>query len=134
VEDAEDLHEQRPVLGYAAGVMALWGAAIIVTALGGPGGILSPSAALVGASGLVAGCLVATLFLWRGMDEMMRTMSRECGNVSFYLVLLVGGPWAVLAQIGFTAAPAPIDWLTMFTALPLLASAVIAARRGLSAP
>jgi len=55
VEDAEDLHEQRPVLGYAAGVMALWGAAIIVTALGGPGGILSPSAALVGASGLVAG-------------------------------------------------------------------------------
>jgi len=134
VEDAEELLEQRRVLGYAAAAMLAWGAILIVVALGGPGGTVAPAAALTVALCLVAGCVLLSVLMWRHMDELMRDMSRQCGNLSFYLLLAVGGLWATLAQLGYAAAPAPLDWLTMFTALTLLASFVAVGLRGMLVP
>ena len=134
VEDAEEIREQRGMLAYAAAGMIAWGAAFIVVALAGPGGILRPGMALAAALGLIAVSVVLTALMWRQMDELMRGMSRECGNISFYLLLLVGGTWAMLAHLGFAAGPAPLDWLTMFTALTLLASFVAVGMRGMLHP
>jgi len=134
VEDAEEIREQRGILAYAAGGMIAWGGALIVVALSGPGGILAPGMGLAAALGLIAASVVLTALMWRQMDELMRGMSRECGNISFYLLLLVGGTWATLAHLGFAAGPAPLDWLTMFTALTLLASFVAVGLRGMLMP
>ena len=134
VEDAEELIEQRRMLGYAVAAMTAWGAALIVVALAGPGGIVVPPIALAAALALVAACVGVTALMWRHMDELMRDMSRQCGNLSFYLLLLVGGLWVMLAHLGYAAAPAPLDWLTMFTALTLLASFIAVGLRGMLMP
>jgi hypothetical protein len=47
------------------------------------------------------------------------------------LVLALGGGWAMLAHLGFVAAPAPLDWLTMFTILMFVAAFIAAGRRKL---
>jgi hypothetical protein len=131
VEDAEEIREQRSTLAYATAVMIAWGGALMVVALAGPGGIVAPAMGLMAALGLVAVSVLLTALVWRHMDELMRGMSRECGNISFYLLLLVGGMWAMLAHLGFAAGPAPLDWLTMFTALTLLASFIAVGMRGM---
>jgi hypothetical protein len=133
VEDAGDLREQRPVLWPSAGAMAAWGLMLVLLAVGGPAGSLSPSAALAGAGALLAISVVLTLVAWRVMDELMRGLSTEAGNMSYYLVALVGGGWAMLAHLGFVTAPAPLDWLTILTGLALPASFIVAGRRGLLA-
>lgn len=134
VEDAEELRDQRRMLAFGAASMAAWGAALIVLALAGEGGIVSPSMGLAIVLALFAVSTLLTVSMWRRMDELMRGMSRECGNLSFYLLALVGGGWAMLAHLGFTSAPAPLDWLTMFTALTLLASFIAVGRRGMLLP
>jgi hypothetical protein len=134
VEDAEEIREQRGMLAYAAAGMTAWGGALMVVALAGPGGVLAPGMGLAAALGLIAVTILLTALMWRHMDELMRGMSRECGNIGFYLLLLVGGTWALLAHLGFAAGPAPLDWLTMFTALTLLASFVAVGMRGMLRP
>ena len=134
VEDAVEIREQRSMLACATAAMIAWGGALIVVALAGPGGILAPGTGLAAGLGFIAVSVLLTARVWRHMDELMRGMSRECGNLSFYLLLLVGGTWAMLAHLGFAAAPAPLDWLTMFTALTLLASFVAVGMRGMLRP
>ena len=41
------------------------------------------------------------------------------------------GGWALLAHLGFTAAPAPLDWLTMFWVTTLAGVFVAIGQRGL---
>jgi hypothetical protein len=106
----------------------------MVLALSGPGGFVPPTAALAAALALAAAASVLGLAQWRHMDELMRNLSTECGNVTFYLVLLFGGGWAMLAHLGFAPAAAPLDWLSMFFALLLVAAYVVTGRRGLLKP
>jgi hypothetical protein len=131
VEDADELREQRSVLLGSALAMAAWGLALVLLAAAGPEGSVSPGIALAGAGTLLAITVVLTLVVWRFMDELMRSLSNEAGNMSFYLVALLGGCWAMLAHLGFVAAPAPLDWLTMLTGLMLLGSFIAVGRRGL---
>ena len=58
-------------------------------------------------------------------------MSRETGNAAFYLIVVIGGGWAILAHLGFVPAPAPLDWLTMITLTMFAASFIVVGRRGL---
>ena len=83
---------------------------------------------------LVALAGLLTIAQWRQMDELMRGMSQECGNLSFYLVMLLGGGWAMLAHLGLATAPAPLDWLTMFLGLTLVAAFIAVGRRGMLMP
>jgi hypothetical protein len=64
----------------------------------------------------------------------MRAISLEGGAVSFGLVVLVAGGWAMLAHLGYAARPAPLDLLSLFYVLLLLASFIAVGRRGMLAP
>ncbi|HVJ03474.1 MAG TPA: hypothetical protein VM662_14930, partial [Sphingomonas sp.] len=133
VEDADDLREQRPLLWRSAGGMVAWGLALVLLAAAGPSGSIPPTAALAGAGTLLVAGLAFTIAAWQMMDELMRRLATEAGNISYYLIALAGGGWATLAHLGFVTAPAPLDWLTMLTGLVLAASFIVAARRGLMA-
>lgn len=134
LEDADELLEQRRMLACSAGSTAAMGATLVVLAFAGPGGVVLPGAALAGALALFAILVALYLNLRRHMDELMRRLSQECGSLAYYLVLIVGGGWAMLAHLGFAPPPAPLDWLTMFYGLVLVAAFIANGRRGLLTP
>ena len=114
--------------------MALCGASLLALALAAPDGPVPQGAALaVGFGGLAIGTWLS-LPAYRASDELMRAISLEAGALSYGLVLLVVGIWAMLAHLGYTAAPAPLDLLSLFYMLVLVASFIIIGRRGMLAP
>jgi hypothetical protein len=70
----------------------------------------------------------------RYADELMRAVSRESTTAAFYLLFVIGGGWALLAQLGYAAQPAPLDWLSMIWMSGLLGSFIASARLGLLEP
>lgn len=128
---ADELRERGRLLLLSFAWIAASGLLLIVLGLAGPGGVLSPAAALAGALALIAVLTLAGIAVWRLSDELGRTLSHEAGNMAFYLIQLLGGGWAMLAHLGFVAAPAPIDWLTLFTVILFVASVIAAGRRRL---
>lgn len=134
VEDAEELRDQRRMLAYATAGLAAMGVALAVIAIGGPAGIMPPSLALGVIMALLVLATLLAVLQWRLMDELGRNLSRECSAMTCYLILAVGGGWALLAHLEFVGAPAPLDWLTMFYALMLVAGFIASGRRGLLTP
>lgn len=131
VEDADELREQRRALILSGAAMALWGAALVALAMASPGGPVPQQLALViGLGGLLAGAVLSVL-LYRTLDELMRAVNLETGALSYQLVLLVVGIWAMLAHLGYVAGPEPLDLLSAFYVLVLLASFVVIGRRGM---
>lgn len=130
-EAADQMRERGRLMLYSFAWMAPCGLLLIGLSLAGPGGLLSPAPALVGLLVLLAVATALSIAVWRLMDELDRTLSQEAGNIAFYLILLFGGGWAMLARLGFVAAPAPLDWLTMFTFIIFVASFVAVGRRKL---
>jgi hypothetical protein len=45
---------------------------------------------------LIAALFVLGIATWRLSDELTRTLSYETGNMAFYLILVLGGGWAML--------------------------------------
>lgn len=134
VEDADELREQKKVLTSSGWAMVLWGIALVGLALAAPEGPVPQAAALaLGASGLVLGTLLA-IPSYRHSDELMRAVNLEAGALAYGLVLLVVGSWAMLAHLGYAAGPAPLDLLTLFYVLGLLASFIATGRRGMLMP
>jgi len=134
VEDSDELREQRRLLGASAVSMLATGLALVLLALAQPVGIVPPAAALALAVALLAVVTVLGITQRRAMDELMRRVSLEGGSLAFYLTAMVGGGWAMLAHLGFAGAPAPLDWLTLFAGLLLVAAFITCAKRGLLAP
>lgn len=134
VEDAEEIEEQRPMLGYSAATMFAFGGALVVAALGGPEGIVAPAAALVSTIGLLVIGVALSLVSKRYQDELMRTLGHEAGAMALGLVGLAGGGWALAAHLGFANGPAPLDWLTMFWALTMVAAFIVVGKRGMLMP
>lgn len=131
VEDADELREQKKVLTLSGAAMLLWGVALLALALAAPGGPLPQAAALVvGAGGLVIG-IALSVMVYRIGDELMLAVNLEAGALSYGLLLLVVGLWAALAHLGYVAAPAPLDLLTLFYVLVLVASFIAVGRRGM---
>lgn len=125
---ADDLRERGRLMICSFAWMVACGLLLIELGLAGPGGPLSPAAALAGALLLIAVLVILGIASWRLSDELARTLSHETGNMAYYLIILLGGGWAILAHLGFLAGPAPIDWLTLFTVL-IFAAAIIAVGR-----
>lgn len=131
VEDADELREQRKMLGYSFVAMLALGALMLVAVFAAPMGPIPPATAIAAIAGLVG------LTIWMGMaqrrhiDELMRELSREATTLAFYLTVLIGGGWAMLAHTGFVDGPAPLDWLTLFAGTILAASFICAGRRGM---
>jgi predicted metal-binding membrane protein len=130
-DTADELRERGRLFLYSFVWTAACGLLLIVLCLSEPGGVLSPTAALAGALVLIAVLAALGIATWRLSDELARTLSHEAGNMAFYLILVLGGGWAMLAHLGFVAGPAPLDWLTLLTALMFVASVIAAGRRKL---
>lgn len=131
VEDADELREQKKVLGLSGVAMLLWGAALVALALAAPDGPVPQGVALaVGLAGLVIGT-VLSIQVYRASDELMLAVNLEGGALSYGLVFAVVGGWAMLAHLGYTAAPAPLDLLSLFYVLVLVASFIAIGRRGM---
>ena len=128
---AEDMRERWRLFLYSFLWMAVCGLLLIVLGLAGPGGVLPRAPALAGALLLIAILILLAIAARRLSDELVRTLSNETGNIAFHLILAVGGGWAMLAHLGFVAAPAPLDWLTLFIVLMFVASFIAAGRRNL---
>jgi hypothetical protein len=127
-EAAEQLRERGRLHLYSLAWMLACGLSLIGLSLAGSGSLLSPAPALAGVLLLIAVAIALSVAVWQIMDELDRTLSQEAGNIAFYLILLAGGGWAMLAHLGFVPGPAPLDWLTMFT-VTMFAAAIIAAGR-----
>ncbi|MBW8856088.1 MAG: hypothetical protein JF604_17600 [Bradyrhizobium sp.] len=128
---AEEMRERSRLFFCSFAWMAACGLLLIGLSLSGPGGLLSPAMALVGTSFLIVVLTLLGIAARRMSDELGRTLSRESGNMAFYLILMIGGGWAILAHLRFVAAPAPLDWLTLFTVLMFAASFIALGRRKL---
>lgn len=134
VEDADELREQKKVLIWSGGGMVLSGLSLIALALAAPDGPVPQAVALaLGAGGMVTS-VVMSVVVYRQSDELMRAVNLEASAIGYTLVMLVIGLWAMLAHLGYTAAPAPLDLLTLFHVLVLLASFIAAGRRGMLTP
>jgi hypothetical protein len=131
VQDADDLREQARVLLHSAVAMLLWGIALLALALAAPDGPVPQSAALVvGLGGLVIGSVIS-LKVYRQMDELMLAVNLEGGAISYALVFMVVGMWAMFAHLGYITGPQPLDLLTLFYVLVLVGSFVAVGRRGM---
>jgi hypothetical protein len=128
---AEDLRERGRLILCSLVWMVASGLLLVILSLAGPGGVLSSAAALAGALLLLAVTSAMGVATWRLSDELGRTLAHEAGNMAFYLIQIFGGGWAMLAHLGFVAAPAALDWLTLFTVLMFVASFIAAGRRKL---
>lgn len=134
VEDADELREQKKVLTLSAAAMGLWGVSLLALALAAPDGPVPKGVALaVGLGGLAIGSWLS-LPAYRASDELMRALSLEAGALGYGLLLLVVGIWAMLAHLGYSAAPAPLDLLSLFYVLVLVATFIVVGRRGMLAP
>lgn len=134
VEDADELREQKKVLTGSGAAMVLWGAALMALAFAAPDGPLPQAAALaIAIIGLVFGT-VLSIPIYRLSDELMRAVNLEAGAISYGLVFALAGGWAMLAHLGYAAAPGPLDLLSMFYTLVLVASFIAIGRRGMLMP
>lgn len=131
VEDTDELQEQRSMLGYSGIGMAGAGIALALVALSGPDGMVEPRLALGLFVALSVLAVWVSLKSWRLQDELMQAIGREAAAMSYYLVLLVGGTWALLAHLGFVAAPQALDWLALFWSLILFATLIVVGKRGM---
>jgi hypothetical protein len=132
-EAADDMRERGRLMLCSFAWMAACGLLLIVLGMSGPGGLLSPAAALAGALALIAVLAMLGIATWRLADELVRTLSYETGNMAFQLILAIGGGWAMLAHLGFVAAPASLGWLTLFILLLFAATFIALGRRRLLA-
>jgi hypothetical protein len=131
---AEEMRERGRLYLYSFLWMGACGALLIGLSLAGPGGLLPVTTALAGALVLIAALILLGIAARRLSDELGRTLSRESASIAFHLVLAIGGGWAVLAHLGLVTAPAPLDWLTLFTVLMFGAGFIAAGRRRLLTP
>ncbi|MDJ0979882.1 MAG: hypothetical protein QNI87_15255 [Erythrobacter sp.] len=131
VEDAEEIEEMRAMVLNSAFALGSWGAALLVIALAEPAGPISPlHSFLVSAAGIVLGCYFAAVS-YRHSDELMMAVNREAAVWAYGLVFCVIGGWAMAAHADLLAPPAPLDVMTGFYALVLLATCIAAGRRGM---
>lgn len=131
VEDADELREQRAAILPSAIACLAMAAGLAALALSGAAGIVNPAAALA-AFGLAL--VVATwlsLKVVRHSDELMRQVMREGASASYYLTFAVLGGWALLAHLGYAAAPAMLDIVSLFFALTLVGCFWVIGRRGM---
>lgn len=131
VEDADELREQHRALSWSAGGMIALGLALLLAAVGTPGGPVTATVVLAGVVALVGFAWFAGSRQRRHTDELMKSVSGEATSAAFYLVVLIGGGWALLAHVDRAPAPAPLDWLTMFAGFLMLSCFIVAGKRGM---
>ncbi len=133
VEDAEELEEQKSVLLNSCVGMTLWGVALIVVALGGEGGVIVPVASVAIA---IVAVVIGSYFAWlsyRASDELMAAVNSESSALAYFFSFAVIGGWAMASHVGLIRPQEPIETLTVFYVLVLIATFWAAGRRGMLA-
>jgi hypothetical protein len=135
VEDMNEvIEERRNLIGAALIFLAIAALLLGLTLAPGGAGLLGRSTATM----LVAGAftmLVAGSWYYRNLgDEMMRAASKDASVITVYLLFLLFGGWAMLAQLGLAESFTPLLFVGGFFAVYLLAVYVAVARRGLLKP
>ncbi len=130
-EQAEDTRDRRRVTLYSAAWMAAMGGTLTLLSLAAPGGPISPATALAGSVMLLGIATAADFAIRPLLDELWQALSRESGNAAFQIVFFLGGGWAILAHLGYVRAPTPLDLVTLFVSVSLIAGTVAVGRRGL---
>lgn len=131
VEDADELREMRRALLASSAAMALMGAALMVLVLAAPAGpVPGPLALVLGGAGLLAGGALGYASQ-RMADELLMAVGLEANAYAYMLALLAIGGWAMAAHVGLAAGPEPLDLLTTFYALALVATLIATGRRGM---
>lgn len=134
VEDAVDLQEQAPVLRDSVFGIAAFGLSLVLLAFAAPIGPVPEGVVAASIVILMGVTTFTSLRQIKAMDELSASVSRETAASAFYLMLGLGGGWSILAHLGYLAAPAPLDWLTLFAATLLAAAFWASGQRGLLTP
>ena len=113
VEDEDELREQRQQLLYSSLGMGLAGVALVAVAHGGTAGSIEPAVALAVYLVCMVIAVIVSILSRKHSDELMRAIGTETASLSYYLMLFIGGSWALLAHLGYLPGPQPLDWLTM---------------------
>jgi hypothetical protein len=129
-EEADDLRRDGRALLLGGGALIAAGASLIVLSLAGTGHPVPPGAGRVAGLSLFALAAILAALRLRGLDELNRAIAREGNHLAFLWLFWVGGVWAILAHLGFAAAPAALDWLTMLSGFGFVAGLTAAGRRG----
>jgi hypothetical protein len=130
VEDADELRETRAMLVNSCIAMALWGGGLAALALAAPGPLAASTALAAGLAGFALGAVFAWRS-WQASDELMTSVTREANSLTALFAFALLGGWGALAHAGYLPAPAPLDLLTTFFALGLVATFVVVGRRGM---
>lgn len=131
VADRGDLENQRALLGGSTLAMAALGGAMVLLAIGGPGGQV-PGALAVSALALALVLMAAITVLQRKhYDELMSQVSLESSGLMLAIAAPVLMVWSALAHTGLATALDPLGVIALLAGAMLLASFVAAGRRGL---
>jgi predicted lysophospholipase L1 biosynthesis ABC-type transport system permease subunit len=137
VEDAEELTDQRTILGYSAVSCVLIGLFFLVLAAvpaGSEGGWVSSNLAAVVAGGSLLALVLLTHLTNRRVDELTRQVSMEAQALTLSVAMVLFGGWAGLSHLGYTPWISPLAFVAGLALLQLLAIFWVAAKRGLMTP
>ena len=134
VEDADEIREQRRVLTGSTISMTAIGVALVLMANTHSGGLVTP------ATGFAAICIslflatIITIRDWKYYDELMRQLSRDCGNLAFGITGTIVVLWSAAAAAGWVVPFSSLALIALFFGNLLLAAFVATARAGLMMP
>jgi hypothetical protein len=129
-DESDELRRQGRALLLGAGALVAAGSSLILLSLAGPGRLVPPARGLVVVMLLSILANVLAAIRLRRLDELDRAVVRESGYLAFVWFSMIGGTWAVLAHLGFVAAPTPLNWLTMIYGFSFVAGIIALAHRG----
>jgi hypothetical protein len=135
VEDAEELREERPKIGWSAAACILIGLFLLALLLSGAeGGLLSPGIALAVAGVTGLGAAIISIVSHKQLDELTRQINLEASALTLELALFLFGGWAALAHLGMVAWVTPLALVSLLAVLLLVSIFIVAIRKGLMTP
>ena len=133
-EEAKELRREGRALLLGAGALVAAGSSMILLAVAGPDRLVPPVTGLTVAVLLNVIAMVLVAVRRRLIDELSRNAERDSGHLAFKWFSLFGSGWAILAHLGFMAAPTPLHWLSMIWAFSFAGGIIAAARKGIFDP
>ena len=137
VADAEEIVEERANLGGSALICIAIGAILALLAYSTVEGANTPVTAATAfwimLILLVAGTL-ASITMWRRFDELWRQLTIDASALAGNILLVLCVIWGGGAAAGLVAGPHPLDLVSAAFGIFLLATFIVAGRRGMMTP
>ncbi|WP_162627627.1 hypothetical protein [Erythrobacter sp. KY5] len=129
--EADDIADQPELFRWQGASAMQFGFAIGTLILAEPFGLLAPGIAFgIFAMFVILG-IASYRKSWVMMDELMRAAASEATVIGYYLILIVGGGWAVLGHLGIAAGPDFLDIVNILWGMIILATLWTSTRRGI---